>query len=394
MGSLRPLTLLFLCACARTAAPAPAHEEGQTAQKAEKAEKALWLCRPDRADDPCLRADLTVTELHPDGTRSTAPRSAVENATADCFYVYPTVDLDLVPRNHEDLSDTRRMLAVTLAQAGGFRETCALWAPLYRQVTIGTYLQPREEREKRLARAFEDVERAFREYLSLVPPNRKIVVVGHSQGGEMVIRLLRKYFDGDANAAMRERLVLGMPIGAEVEVPVGASAGATFTNLPVCTRPLETKCIVAYRTHMSGTHVDPDRWAPKPGNETVCVDPASLDAPGAKLASAVFPTTDAWGNRVRGLEDVTTPFAARSSFYSAACTRGDRGYAYLGVDFDDARIDRLYAKTKLGLHILDMQLPQGDLVSLVRRRVSVTRNRPRRAPSRRRVARGRHPSRP
>lgn len=28
------------------------------------------------------------------------------------------------------------MLSVTLAQAGGLRETCALWVPLYRQVTI------------------------------------------------------------------------------------------------------------------------------------------------------------------------------------------------------------------------------------------------------------------
>jgi len=355
---LRPLELFIVFVsiggCSRAAAPPPSPREEA---------KAQWLCRPDRADDPCLRADLTITELQADGTRSVAPRSAAKDPPADCFYVYPTVDLDLVPRNHEDLTDTKRMLGVTLAQAGGFRETCALWVPLYRQVTIGTYLRPKDELEKGLARGFEDVDRAFREYLAVSDPKRKIVIVGHSQGGEMVIRLLRKYFDRDE--AMRERLVLGMPIGADVEVPIGATKGATFENLPYCTRPLETKCIVAYRTHETGKKVDPDRWAPKPGHDTVCVDPASLDGPATLLSRAVFPTVDAWGNRVRGLEDVTTPFAARSNFYAAGCTRGDRGYAYLGVDFHDARIQQW----KLGLHILDMQLAQGDLVALVQRRL-------------------------
>lgn len=361
MGSLRALIIpaLLFSGCARSVA-APPHEEPPTP-------KASWLCRPDRGDDPCTRADLSLTEIHRDGTRNVAPRAPVKDPQVDCFYVHPTVDLDLVPGNHQDLTDTRRVLAVTLAQAGGFRETCALWVPLYRQVTIGTYLQPKDELEKGLARGFDDIERAFREYLAVADPKRKVVLIGHSQGGEMVIRLLRKFFDRDAN--LRERLLLGMPIGAEVEVPVGASVGATFTTLPACTRPLETKCIVAYRTHASGKHVDPDRWAPHPGNETVCVDPASLDGAGGHLSRAVFPTVDVWGGRVRGLEDITTPYAARVGFYAAGCTRGDHGYAYLGVDFDDAHFERAYAHTKLGLHVLDLQLPQGDLVALVQRRL-------------------------
>ena len=93
-------------------------------------------------------------------------------------------------------------------------------------------------------------------------------------------------------------------------------------------------------------------------------DQASLDAPASRLSRAVFPTVDVWGMRVRGLEDVTTPFAARSNHYAGGCTRGDRGYAYLGVDFDDRRFER----ARLGLHVLDMHLPQGDLVALVKRR--------------------------
>jgi hypothetical protein len=98
----------------------------------------------------------------------------------------------------------------------------------------------------------------------------------------------------------------------------------------------------------------------------VCVDPASLDGPANRLRRAVFPTVDVFGRRLRELEEVTTPFAARSNHYAGGCTRGDRGYAYLGVDFED---DGRFARAKLGLHMLDMQLPQGDLVALLQRRL-------------------------
>lgn len=359
----------LLAACAGHA-PAP--------QEAKPVAATRWLCRPGERADPCATADLTATERGAsDGAGKVVPHARATNPKADCFYVYPTVDLELVPGVHHDLDDTSRVLATTLAQAGRFSSACALWVPLYRQITLGSWLQPREERERLLAIAFGDVERAFGEYLAQAPPGRPIVLVGHSQGAEMVVRLLRRFFE---SAEMRARLVLAMPIGGEIEVPEGQTRGGTLT-VPICTRPLETGCVVAYRTHWAKGAVDPARWAPRPGHQTACVDPSALDRAGDAttphpLARAYFPVRGELGRFLRGVSDVETPFAVYSGVYEARCVRGDRGYGYLAVDErarDHGPVDlgsKRFDLGKLGLHVLDLQLTQGDLVDMVARRVA------------------------
>ena len=338
-----------------------------------------WLCRPDLplADDACRSADLSATELRADGTRTVVAHHAAEKPLVDCFYVYPTVDLELVPGNHQDLADTRRMRATTLAQAARFTEACALWVPLYHQVTIGTYLQAKDILERGLAIAFADIERAFAEYLAHADRSRKIVLVGHSQGAEMVNRLLRRFFDDDP--AMRARLLLAMPIGGDVDALTSDTRGGTTKNIPACTRPDETGCIVAYRSYAAGEHVDPDRWAPPPGHETVCVNPAPTAEP-RHLSRSYFAVWPELRRFMHGIEGVTTPFVMLRGFFTARCVRGPEGYAWLEVSSaaaaDDTRKspvdlhDRRFRIGKLGLHVLDMQLTQGDLVDMVARRAA------------------------
>ncbi|MDB4944816.1 MAG: hypothetical protein JWP97_4350 [Labilithrix sp.] len=342
-------------------------------------ERASWLCRPDLPTDPCRSADLSATVLAPDGTRTVIPHQAEPHPAVDCFYVYPTVDLELVPGNHLDLGDVRKERAVTLAQAARFGEACALWVPLYRQVTIGTYLQPKDVLEKGLAFGFADIERAFREYLAASPPTRPIVLVGHSQGAEMVMRLLRHFFDDDP--ALRARLLLAMPIGTGVDVARGTAFGSSRA-VPPCTRPRQTGCLVAYRTYSDEGHGERQPWAMAADHEAVCVNPATLDVPDAApdatglLAGASFPREGNYGARLRGIDGVTTPFVEWRSFYRARCVRSTNGMAWLEVtapasppgpvDLHDPR----FRLAQLGLHVLDMQLAQGDLVELVRRRIA------------------------
>ncbi len=334
-----------------------------------------WLCRPGMPGDACEGADRTSTELR---TREVRPYVPAALPDVDCFYLYPTVDMELVPGNHEALDDRRNVLPVTLAQVGHFGATCALWVPLYRQVTLGTWLQPKDELEKGLARAYGDVERAFAEYLARVPAGRRVVLVGHSQGAEMVVRLLRRFFEYDA--AMRARLVLALAIGGEVDVATGHATGGTFDTIPICSRPLETGCVVAYRTHAAGEAVAGGRFASPPGRETACVNPATLDVPDAEwgapgsLSRAIFPVRGVFGVPLRGTASVRTPFVELDSRYTARCVDGTHGYRYLEVGAVDAEApidlhDRRFRTLRLGLHVLDMQLAQGDLVRLVERRV-------------------------
>jgi hypothetical protein len=336
-----------------------------------------WLCRPDLpiADDACRSADLRATELHADGTRTVVEHRPATDPKVDCFYVYPTVDLELVPGNRADLSDTRRMRATTVAQAARFTEACAVWVPLYHQVTLGTYLQEKAVLERGLAIAFADVERAFAEYLARTDPSRKVVLVGHSQGAEMVNRLLRRFFDDDP--VMRARLLLAMPIGGEVDTARGSTRGGTTKNIPVCTRADEIGCIVAYRTHAAGERIVADRWAPSDGHDTVCVDPSATPT----LSRSYFAVWPELRRFMHGVSEVTTPFVLLRDFYTARCVRGPDGFAWLEVaapspPTSDKRAspvdlhDRRFRIGNLGLHILDLQLTQGDLVDMVARRAS------------------------
>jgi hypothetical protein len=340
-------------------------------------ESSQWICQPGTALDAC-KTELTATDLEPDGTRKPLPHHAAAHPKVDCFYVYPTVDLELVPGNHEDFADTRRQTRTTLAQVGRFNEVCGVWAPLYRQVTIGTYLMSKKRLERGLAVAFADVSAAFREYLSRADPSRKIVLVGHSQGGQMVVRLVKKFFDHDP--AMRARLLLAMPIGADVETAAGKATGGTFDEVPVCTKPNETGCVVAYRSFAAGLPVDPpSRWLPSPGHVSACVNPATLDGGDGRFARAYFPAYGAVRRFLRGVDGVTTPYVALPDFYSGRCVTEPSGFAYLEVSASpragDPRVSpvdlhRKLGFGKMGLHLLDMQLEQGDLIAMIARRAA------------------------
>ena len=73
-----------------------------------------------------------------------------------------------------------------------------------------------------------------------------------------------------------------------------------------------------------------------------------------------------------------TPFVVVPDFYTAQCVDGRDGFRYLAVDEartpGDTRpspvsFDWYGWKTRLGLHVLDFQLAQEDLIRAVRRRL-------------------------
>ncbi len=293
--------------------------------------------------------------------------------------MYPTVDLELRPGNHRDLTDTTRMANVTFAQAAQLQQVCALYAPLYHQVTLGTYLQPRERLEAGLALAFADVERAFAEYLAKYDRGRKLVLIGHSQGAEMVVRLVKRFFEPDPK--LRDRLLFAMPIGGDVETAPGSDRGGTFVNLPICTKEGQVGCVVAYRSWAQDRAVVPGRTAPPAGRVTACVSPADVAGTAPhELARSIFHLTPEAAKHLHGIDDVRTPFVAFTGYYRASCADGPAGFRTLSVDVKgqpgDARpppidFERDLPKNgllaTLGLHLLDLQLPQGDLIELIRR---------------------------
>ena len=339
----------------------------------------MWLCRPDLESDVC-HLDTTATELREDGSRSIVPNAPLARPKVDCFYVYPTVDYGLFPGNHTNVDDDKGARMATASQVAPFHGVCALYVPLYRQVTIGTYLFGSQGDDPRSKVAFSDVEDAFLHYMGQYNHGRKVVLLGHSQGADMIVRLLQGRFEHDP--VMRGRLLVAMPIGGPVEVPRGRTVGGTFDTLPLCTKPDQLGCVVAYQSRPDdGKKVGKPAFAPKPGNEIACVNPAhDGDSSALRFSRSLFPIAEQTRSWLHGIDGIETPFVMLRDFYTGACTEGPDGYRYLGVaaapKVGDARrslldLDRFTGT--LGLHVVDFQFAMGDLIDLVARKAKGVR---------------------
>jgi hypothetical protein len=377
------LALSCLPACAATPPPAsPALPAGLASpftgyQSTHYRDQAAWLCLPGR-EDACA-ASLESTELLPDGSRTVVRDvDAPQRDKVDCFYIYPTVDLSLRPGNHQSFTDTGPMARSTFAQVARFRTVCRLFVPLYRQITLGTYLRDAETRESYLKVAESDVADAFVHYMGQWNGGRKIVILGHSQGAEMATRLLKRFFDEDP--LMRDRLLLALPIGGHLDVPKGEAVGGTFAHIPACTKKGETGCVVGFRSFFANQSVD-GSWDPAtPGDESVCVNPAELDTGAPRSFSRTFfPSGDDVKRYLHGVDGVTTRSIMLRDFYRGQCVKGPNGFRYLAIsvapregDVRESPVDvgARALRGKLGTHILDFQFPQGDLIDLVARRAA------------------------
>ena len=174
------------------------------------ADAAAWACRPDVDGDAC-DLDLTAVEVLADGSTQLVDHVAASEPAIDCFYVYPTVDLRVRAGLHQDLSDDDKPRKTAGIQAARFSEVCRVYAPLYRQVTVGTYVAREAVREACFDAAYADVLAAFDHYAANDNQGRGFVLIGHSQGAQIVSRLLRERVEGDAE--LHGRLVAALPIG-------------------------------------------------------------------------------------------------------------------------------------------------------------------------------------
>ena len=126
----------------------------------------LWLCKPGIAIDRCLELDQTITEVYEDGSFAVFEHEPAVDPAFDCFYVYPTVDLRPEPGNMLDLSDDTLMLRPLYNQAARFTRLCNVYAPKYRQMTIGSYGVEDVFNSEFFELGYSDVEEAFRQYLA------------------------------------------------------------------------------------------------------------------------------------------------------------------------------------------------------------------------------------
>lgn len=372
---MRKFTLLLLVATI-AAAPADPASEGP-AGPADYGDAANWLCLPGRTD-ACASPD--TVELRPDGYGAPVVTRAAADPPVDCFYIYPTVSRDA--GFNSDLVPGIEERAAVQIQFARYSSVCRPFVPVYRSGTVAAVrsvldgLNPEPIRQ----RAFGDVQAAFRYYLRHYNNGRPIVLVAHSQGSVYAIELLKREFEG---RPLERQLVSAIIPGWIVEVPQGRVTGGTFRSLPLCTSPGQTGCVVSYVSFREGQEPPADAMfghASRPDWTIACTNPAALGSNRRVTLDSYFFTGSSESMPSRVVWSRTGPPPARfvhaRGLATAACVNNGRtGYLSLGVNADpnDARADDIpgeiffwrYTFDGWGMHLADMNAPQGDLIRMV-----------------------------
>jgi hypothetical protein len=335
----------------------------------------VWLCRPGVAANPCL-SGLAATAVLPGGATRIDRAAAQRNPPIDCFYVYPTISGE--PTVNADLAIGFREREVAIAQAARFSLACRVYAPVYRQITLAALAHPARITLTDALLAYDSVRSAFRDYLAHYNHGRGIVFIGHSQGATILTRLLRQ--EVDRSPALRRHLVSALLLGGNVTVS-RTGTGGDFTHIPPCRSSRQTGCVVAYSS-FTGTPPANSQFgrttsdagvsllSPRhlsPAVRILCVNPA---APGGGTGALQPYLPSLVLSFVPGAAHVSTPWVTFPNEYSARCrTAGDA--TWLQVTRIAGPADHRPALTRLGesvlgLHVLDVNIALGNLVTLVR----------------------------
>lgn len=362
---------------------------------AQDAEPTSWLCRPDQTPNPCF-SNLATTHQQADGPDRTAEPRLATDPKVDCFYVYPTVSDQ--PGPNASRSADPPVEAIARYQASRFSRRCAVWAPLYPQVTVPALLTGSdEELAAALRNAYPAVEDAWLEYWREHNRGRRpFVLIGHSQGAGMLIELIRSLIDD--RTAMRRRMLSAIVPGVVPTVPRGRRVGGLFENVPTCERRRRLGCVMAWASY-GETPPDDTRygvpsarfaqafgWEYAPEDEAICTNPARLRGGWgrARLLTRTDPFPGTVGLALLYLYNgppplAPTPWVEPPDRYRTRCERAN-GAHFLRVEpVGDSRELRASPDATWGLHIADVNLVLGNLDRIVRAQKRAERAKRRRA---------------
>jgi hypothetical protein len=389
--------LILICGCggasfaqSATGTPTPAAAAVPAREAAKPAPLAKndysngddWLCRPGRQD--ACAVDLSTTVVSADGKMTIEKWAADPNAPVDCFYVYPTVSMD--PGGNSDMNPGPEEKGVVYVQFARFGSKCRLYAPIYRQVTItalGAAMSGKPIPMDR-ALAYNDVLDAWNYYLEHDNHGRGVVLIGHSQGANVLMQLIKREIDGNP---VQSRMISAMLLGANVPVPKGKDVGGAFQHVPLCHAASQTGCVITYVSFRATAPPPPSTQfgkVPGEGMIAACTNPAALAGGSGELhaylrthGSGLVPGAEAVpGPWLKSGDPVTTPFVSLPGMLTAECL-DNPGASYLAItihadpagpratDIGGDIVAGGQVLADWGLHLLDVNLAMGNLLDLV-----------------------------
>jgi pimeloyl-ACP methyl ester carboxylesterase len=213
-------------------------------------------------------------------------RTARGNRNVDVFYVHPTTyrvrdqwNMDLGNADVNRWTDA----SVIARQAGLFSQCCRVFAPRYRQASLLAFSDRfmTGDGGKAYALAYIDVLRAFDQWQAKRNDGRPFVLVGHSQGGEMVMRLLEDRID---SKPLQNRMVAAYAIGIDFSV---GYFGKRYQTLRPCERPRQVRCVLVWNAMTQEADVEKlstmvgarfiRAYETEEGSQILCINPLTFD---------------------------------------------------------------------------------------------------------------------
>ena len=251
---------------------------------------ALWFSRPGIGiSDPARWQPAYASDrgLLPTPAEPSAEPFAV-------FFVHPTSYLNRsnwnAPLENGGDPEAERIARIYLrGMASPFNAASEIWAPRYRQATMGAFLTDIPEAGQAIDAAYADVRQAYRYFISSVAPGTPIILAGHSQGSLHLKRLLAEEVRGSPAA---ERLVAAYVIGW----PVSLQHDLPEMGFPACAAPQQTGCVISWssfaepadpasvmKAYATSMALDGEQ----PGNSPIlCTNPLTGEYGGSAPASA------------------------------------------------------------------------------------------------------------
>lgn len=228
-----------------------------------------WSMLPGRGD---------TSDLVPPGVQTC--NDAQLCGAADVFYLHPTTWYTSASWN----APVRHPVTVYLSddaigpqQANTFNIVGRVFAPRYRQMSAGSFLQEdgfaNLNANKSLHVAFEDVSNAFRYYLEHHwDGKRGIIITGHSQGSLLGEKLILEFFEGKP---LQDFLIAAYLPGWSIFREKYDKNPDRYHGVRVCDHPEMLGCVISWRTFAKGG--DPTAFlhveAPSTTDRPICVNP-------------------------------------------------------------------------------------------------------------------------
>jgi hypothetical protein len=231
--------------------------------------------------------------------------------------------------------------------------------------------------------AYGDVLAAWKEYLAKYNHGRGVVLIGHSQGAGQLQELIRTRVDGKPIA---RRLVSAILLGGNVTVRKGRDTGGIFKHIRACRSRTQLGCVVAFSTFNTTPPADTlfgrggSRFGKLfhepsgPKYEVLCTNPGDLAGNRGVAFRSVVPeqpyapgTLIAAGISILGfaVPPASTTYVEGHGLFTGRCAHAGGANVLLVQSAGGTPTLNPSPDPTWGLHLLDANIAQGDLVSLV-----------------------------